>query len=160
MTLAGKLYFSDDQTGPSGRIAERRPLMADATLRDDASVPMDISVVDLSSSGCLIEGASDLVVPSLVTLGIAGIGRVPARIVRRDGSRYGCSFLLPLAEHVVAKAQALDTVVTFPAAALPRLVMFDETSMPDPARWPRPVRLLLLIGGAILTWAIVLYVLV
>lgn len=154
MTLAAKLYF-EEQSGPNGRMAERRPVQAESTLRDGDSRPVDISIVDLSTSGCLIEGAGDLEVPSLVTVGIAGVGRVAARIVRRDGNRFGCAFVVPLAESVVAAANATDTVVHFPAAVLPTPNYSELSTMPDPDRLPRPMRAAILFGGALAVWALI-----
>lgn len=155
MSFSAKLYFKEEAAS-AGRVAERRPLQAEATVRDETLRPIDVTIVDLSSSGCLIEGAGEIQVPSVVNIGIGGIGRISARVVRREGQRYGCSFLVPLSEETVSLASAVDTVVSFPAAAFPTPASFGESSMPDPSRWPRPVRTTVVIGGAILTWAVVL----
>ena len=154
--LTAQLYLNNDgadigpESGGATR-AERRPVKVGATLRDDKAAPLDAEIVNLSTSGCLIRVAADLPVPSNVTIGIAGIGRIPAWIMRREGGAYGCFFLHPLSDAAVAEARAVETVVPF-AAPVPT---------PHAAPVSRPIilsdrqRALIIVLCALAAWGVV-----
>jgi hypothetical protein len=154
MALVAKLYFESGAgaaSGPSGRAADRREVQAGATLRDEASLPIDAEIVDLSTSGCLIVANRDLPVPSIVTIALSGTGTFAARIVRRDGDRFGCAFVVPLPEEAVAAARAVDTVVPLAAAVLPA-----PASEPSIQRFPVRTRVLIIIGSALAAWGLLI----
>jgi len=89
MAIAAQLY-------QGGREAERHRVEFDATLRDPASLPIDVVIEDLSTGGFRV--VTDTILPLAVEigLGLAGIGTHRARIVWRGDGIYGCEFLTPL----------------------------------------------------------------
>jgi hypothetical protein len=115
MALAAKLYRDD-------RLADRQTVNLDATLRTPDQRPVDILIEDLSATGFRMGGSDTLALNSIVSVGISGIGRRDARIVRRSDDHYGCEFLTPIGAAEIAKAQTVETIVradfgTLPAAA-------------------------------------------
>lgn len=104
MALAAKLYRDE-------RMADRQTVNLDATLRKPDDRPVDILVEDLSETGFRMAGATALALDALVTVGISGIGRREARVVRRSADHYGCEFLVPIAAAEIARAQTVDTIL-------------------------------------------------
>lgn len=160
MVLTAQLFLQDVATplvqAPSGRQAARLPIQAGATVRDDSARPLDAEVVDLSTTGCLIVVDGVVAVPSDISIGIAGIGRVSARIVRRNGQRYGCAFDQPLSDAAVLAARAVQTVVPFAAAVeiLPTGAN-DTEALPEFRRLPMRTRLFVIVGASLALWGVV-----
>ncbi|WP_010218710.1 PilZ domain-containing protein [Sphingomonas sp. PAMC 26621] len=158
MVLTAQLFLEDDDTvltGPSGRLAERLPVQAGATLRDDTLRPVDADVIDLSTTGCLIVVSDTLAVPSEISIGIAGIGRVSGRIVRGSGKRYGCAFDEPLSEAAVLAARAVQTVVPFATPATFPTGGTDTADLPEFRRLPMRTRLIVIVGASLALWGVV-----
>ncbi|WP_242138438.1 MULTISPECIES: PilZ domain-containing protein [unclassified Sphingomonas] len=160
MVLTAQLFLQEDgalqEPGPSGRQAPRRPIHAGATVRDDRARPIDAEVVDLSTTGCLIVVDGVVAVPSDISIGIAGIGRVSARIVRRNGQRYGCAFDQPLSEGAVLAARAVQTVVPFATGADPLPTgASDANADPEFRRLPMRTRLVVIVGASLALWGVV-----
>ena len=159
MVLTAQLFLQEDvalaEPGPSGRQAERLRVQAGATLRDEQSRPIDADVIDLSATGCLIVVKSKLTVPSDISIGIAGSGRVSGRIVRGSGHRYGCQFDQPLADSAVLAARAVQTVVPFatPAESFP--TGMTETPMPEFRRLPMRTRAIVIVGASLALWGVI-----
>lgn len=160
MVLTAQLFLQEDdaalEQGVSGRQAPRRPVDAGATIRDKDARPIDAKVVDMSTTGCLIVVDGTIAVPSSISIGIAGIGRVSAQIVRRNGSRYGCAFDQPLSDSAIQAARAVETVVPFAIAGDP-LPTGDATSeaLPEFRRLPMRTRALVIVGASLALWGVV-----
>lgn len=106
MALTAQLFRADDE-----RAADRQTVNLDGTLRqEDDCRPVDVTIDDLSATGFRMTCAERLPVNAMVSVGIAGLGRHSARVVRSSGEQYGCRFLVPLdvQGRVVAPA---DTIV-------------------------------------------------
>lgn len=161
MALTAQLFLQENEASPaqrpSGRQAERRPVTAGATLRDESARPVDAEVVDLSTTGCLIVVEGELTVPSDVSIGIAGIGRVSGRIVRRSGQRYGCAFDEPLSDSAVQAARAVETVVAFatPAVSFPPAAS-QSPQQAEARRLPLRTRMLVIVGATLALWGVVI----
>ncbi|WP_345862723.1 PilZ domain-containing protein [Sphingomonas qilianensis] len=156
MVLTATVYV--DKGGAldgDNRQAERRAVQAGATLRDDNEAPIDAELIDLSTSGCQVALQGELVVPSMVTIGVAGIGRIDACVVRRDGDRYGCAFIEPLTAAAVAAARAVETVVPLSASALPTPAPAEQ-ALPEQVRLSIRSRVLLIVGSAVTAWGAVI----
>lgn len=149
MAMLAQLY-------DNGRTAERHPLGADATLRGEDQVPVDILVADLSATGCLFVCTEDLAPDADITIGIAGVGRRQGRVVRAQGQRYGCEFAVQLteAEIVAARSDPASTIVDFPAWSHP-LGKAEDDSTPG-GKLAGPVRLAILIGATGIAWTAIL----
>ncbi len=80
------------------------------TVRDRDRFVVDVSIEDLSTTGCLFCGDFALELGALVTIGIAGIGVHVARVSRLVDGGAGCAFLIPLADDDVRIATVAQTV--------------------------------------------------
>ena len=138
------------------RAADRHDLGADATLRAVDDSPLDILIANLSATGCLFVCSERLEVDGAVTIGIAGLGRLPARIVRAEGQRYGANFdrLLDAAELNAALALSDDTVIQFPIGLLN--VPIVNNDLPPIAKLPLRTRAAVLAALTLGTWSAVL----
>ena len=108
MALLATLY-------DSRRSDERQAADVGATIRVDGS-PVDALIVNLSASGCLFVCSEPFEVGDTMSIGIAGVGRRPARIVRALGSRFGAEFAEPLTvvELRTAVSASDESVIAFP----------------------------------------------
>jgi hypothetical protein len=129
---------------------ERIPLDRTATLRDVSQKPLDVTVHNISSTGCLVSTETELPDNMLVTIGIAGLGTRPARIARQETSLYGLAFLKPASESELSAAHHAETLVD------------GGFTAPLPATEPAPVeddrlspraRFLFLVGSSVLLWS-------
>lgn len=149
MALLAQLYGS-------GRAAERHVIDADATLRNHDRLPVDVLVADLSTTGCLFVCDEPLDIGAEITIGITGLGRRQARVMRALDQRYGCEFLVPLTQANVAAAlkSPSGTIVHFSAWPLPG--PGEEEGVPRVAKLPGPVRLAVLVGATIASWSAII----
>jgi hypothetical protein len=145
MVVAAKLYRA------AGERDERMAVALDATVRNPAAAPLDATVLDISASGLRAFIAEELAIGDAISVGLSGIGRVAARVIRRSGHEYGCQFLQPISPEKIAQALAADTVVQAPFAPLPTPV-FDE----EDDRLPVPLRLAVIVGTSLLLWTAIL----
>ncbi|MET0310107.1 MAG: PilZ domain-containing protein [Sphingomonas sp.] len=74
------------------------------TLRGMDGKPFDVTVENFSRTGFLFVADVDLPVGTLVSVGLSGAGVREAKVVRRDGERHGCEFLMPLPQRELAHA--------------------------------------------------------
>jgi hypothetical protein len=145
MAMIAQLYSN-------GRAAERHPLDADATLRGEDQLPLDILIADLSATGCLFVCAETLALNADITIGIAGIGRHRATIVRSLGQRYGCEFSVALtdAETAAARAASGGTIIGFPVWS--HAADTREDDLPSVAKLSPRARLLVMVGATAAAW--------
>lgn len=134
------------------RSEERRSTDADVTLRIDGR-PLDALIANISVSGCLFVCAAPLEVGDAATIGIAGIGRRSARIVRAAGTRFGATFDTPLTPSEIEAAVAMpnETVVSLSLPITGLLINADE---PSATRLPAAARLVITITLTAATWAV------
>ena len=134
------------------RAAERQVLDADATLRVDGR-PLDALIANISASGCLFVCAQPLAVGDTLTIGIAGIGRRPARIVRALDTRYGAEFEVPLTASDLSAALSAqrEIVVPFPIG----IVSPEGENDAPPSASPLavPSRIAIIAGLTVASWA-------
>ncbi|MBW4331207.1 PilZ domain-containing protein [Stakelama sp. CBK3Z-3] len=135
------------------RDADRAPrvrLDTEATLRDDAGYPVELTLIDLSQSGFLIRTAVELDIGEQFSIGIPGVAAHRAVVRRRDGDEYGCEFFQPLTEQEVSQA-GLDTVIAWPGTDTADFAAHPPVTQ----RYPRRVRALIYGAGLVLSWAAV-----
>lgn len=135
------------------RAAERQALEAGATLRVDGN-PHDALIANISASGCLFVCERKLEVGDTVSVGIAGLGRRDARIVRTLDSRYGVEFVTPLLPSEIETAAAIpdETVIPlFPWPVIDRSFNVAET-IASPLATPQ-TRLMIVVALVVSTWA-------
>ena len=78
------------------RAARRSELALDGTVSNDAAQSASVLVEELSTNGFLMLAAVRLNVGDVIRVNLPGIGEHEADIVRQDGVRFGCSFVVPL----------------------------------------------------------------
>ncbi len=78
------------------RGAVRFVIDRESTVRGMDGEPFDVVVENFSRTGFLFIGDADLPAGTLISVGLSGAGAREARVVRRDGPRHGCEFLMPL----------------------------------------------------------------
>ena len=134
------------------RSAERHSTGADATLRIAEQYPVDVLIANLSTTGCLFLCQSPIEVEAVVSIGIAGLGRLPARIVRAEGTRYGAEFIVPLTAATISTALAgpSDSVIPFPLWAPTMIVSTDDAPASD--KLPMATRVAIVSGLALVSW--------
>ncbi|MDP1028072.1 PilZ domain-containing protein [Sphingomonas sp. KR1UV-12] len=92
MALTAQLFRADDE-----RASDRQSVNLDGTLRQqDDHRPLDVMIEDLSTTGFRMSCSEPLTLDSTVTIGIAGLGRHTARVVRSAAPYYGCRFVVPV----------------------------------------------------------------
>ncbi|GGB25971.1 hypothetical protein GCM10011380_14450 [Sphingomonas metalli] len=92
MALTAQLFRADDE-----RAADRRSVNLDGTLRQqDDRRPVDVMIEDLSATGFRMVCSEPMALDATITVGIAGLGRHVALIVRSAPPQYGCRFLSPI----------------------------------------------------------------
>lgn len=138
------------------RTSERHRLETDATLRGSGDEPVDILIADVSSTGCLFVCLEPLEVGAIISVGFAGLGKLQARVVRAEDSRYGAEFKEPLDEDALAQALAAprDCIVPLPTSQSDEAVMAEDVAATD--RWPAGLRLLTLSAMAVGGWGVAL----
>lgn len=104
--------------------ADRVPIGRPATLRERQTTVCDVTVEDLSATGCRVKGGIPLPLGSLISIGIPGTGMHAARVARIGAGEFACAFLVPMSEEDIARARSAETVAPghFPTvtAHLPR----------------------------------------
>ncbi|MFS0773306.1 PilZ domain-containing protein [Sphingomonas sp. 1P08PE] len=92
MALTAQLFRADEE-----RASDRQPVNLDGTLRkQDDHRPLDVMIEDLSSTGFRMSCGEPLALDATVSIGIAGLGRHTARVVRSAAPYYGCRFVSPV----------------------------------------------------------------
>ena len=151
MALAATLYT---EPGDPRRKSARRKVRRESTLRDPTLRPVDVLVHDLSIDGLRLISDADLPLDSFVWIGLPGVGRVESRIVRRNGTEYGCAFLHPIGEAALAEAFRGDEVVAIPTVPVPVPVPTPRGAVEPPVeRWHPALRLVFIVGASSLLWA-------
>lgn len=130
---------------------ERKPVSFDSTVRDPSLQPIDATVLDISGSGFRARVETPLEVSDEITLGLPGLGMVPAVVVRKAGRDYGCAFKAPVTARAIAAALAAEPVhkASFPALPPPA----DELATD---KWPVATRVAIIGGGAAALWALII----
>jgi hypothetical protein len=125
--------------------APRMSMDADGTIRGKDAHSFDIVMQDLSETGCLVETSAELEIGTVVLLRVAGFPQSAARIVRRDGFRYGCEFLTPLSRDELSASRDQETLHQAGGGRLPSAGMValfvTAIGLAAAASWPGSGRL-------------------
>jgi hypothetical protein len=151
MGLAAELYLDS-------RSLDRRDVEIDATIRDQFSRPVDVTVTNLSRAGFAVEAEIELTVEAELGIGIAGIGIRPATVIWRAGQLYGCRFTRALTPSDFERALVAENVVT--AAFNPAAVRQIENEAEGQAqaqataeyKLPLRARFAVIVGLSALLW--------
>jgi hypothetical protein len=119
----------------------------------------EVVVHDLSATGILIETAAKLRRSARIEVELPEVGATVATVVWRSGGFFGCEFAKPIPKAALSAA-LLRNPFEAPAVAQPSEISFDEGE--DAAefvddRAPFAVRMRVILGSAILLWALILW---
>jgi len=136
----------------SRRGASRLKLSLDSSLGGSGD---DVVIHDLSSTGILIETAANLRKNAQLEVDLPEIGATVATVVWSSGDFFGCQFAKPIPKAALSAALLRNP---FEPAAVPEPVdeAADAEEFKDD-RAPYAVRLRVIIGSAILLWALILW---
>ena len=127
------------------------------TLRDEAQVPTDVVLDNLSTSGCLITVDLVLAMETVVSVAIPGVGACFARIVRCDRPNYGCEFLRPITSAEIASVYSTETVIhaAFPRIRAPLVAPPEAAVAAELAENGLPIasRVTIILGISAMLWA-------
>jgi len=126
--IAAKLTIEDAEELTR---APRTAVDAYGTIRGSDAHSFDTVVRNLSQTGCLVESGAQLKIGAVVILRMAAGWQTSARIVRRDGSHYGCEFVTPLSRDELDASRDQD-----------------KLNQAVPGRRPSPRRIVLLAATA------------
>jgi hypothetical protein len=147
MGLAAELYLDS-------RSLDRRDVEIDATIRDQFSRPVDVTVTNLSRAGFAVEAEIELTVDAELGIGIAGIGIRPATVIWRAGQLYGCRFTRALTPSDFERALVAENVVTaaFNQIAVRQAEVEGEAQAAPEYKLPLPARFAVIVGLSALLW--------
>jgi len=133
------------------RRAERRETSAPSTLRADGMKPVDVTVLDFSTTGFRIESADELAVSSEISIGLPGIGTRRAFIAWRKLTQYGCAFHNPIAQEeadrAFAAASGVASLGNRPQAIVTKPEAVAITLDAEHNHWSLPLDAILAIVG-------------
>ncbi|MEO6091794.1 MAG: PilZ domain-containing protein [Novosphingobium sp.] len=131
------------------RYGDRVNVSRRAVLRFDGKAE-EVDVEDLASDGCRIRAATELEPFAAVSIGLAGIGHTPARLIWRSGDLYGCAFeqRLPLG---AAMPGITDNVARLPESTEPRAGASE-----DEPKYSLRARVAIIAGLSLALWAPIL----
>ncbi|HEY0315791.1 MAG TPA: PilZ domain-containing protein [Sphingomonas sp.] len=136
----------------------RRSVTLPGTVRVDGA-PIDIEILNLSTSGFLALSRVPLELGSEVCVGWTAGGRHEAVVIRADAGEYGFAFQRELPATAVASAMALDNIVLIERetsqleAPMAKPELADTP--PSVERWSVRNRLLFISGSAVAAWSVI-----
>ena len=158
-----------EQTKPGNRRATARRKIS---LKSSLQVTGDfVAIHDFSATGMLIETATNLQLLGSVDIDLPEAGATQAFVVWNSGRYYGCQFKEPLSKAVVSAALLRSEPKPFeaPSRRRPFVIMrpnvdeikalrAQETAATlDEEKAPLSVRLRVILGSAILLWALIIW---
>jgi hypothetical protein len=151
MALTAQLVRDD-------RRADREALDVDGTLRGVENTPTDVVVEDLSATGFRIRTHAGLNLGETVSIGIPGIGRRQAEVIRRTEGGFGCAFVEPIDPRLVAAPLTAQPVVTgdFGGLDVEAVRRWSLDNPPHVEPLSRGQRILVLGGLGVVGWLAVL----
>ena len=131
------------------RSGDRVSLSRRAVMRFDGRAE-EVDVEELASDGCRIRAVSELEPFAAVSIGLAGIGHTPARLVWRSGDQYGCAFEKRLPAGA-ATPSVTDNIAYLPEATEPRAVVAVAE-----VKYSLRARVGIIVGLSLLLWSPIL----
>ncbi len=152
MALTAQLFRADDE-----RAADRQQVNLDGTLRQqDNQRPVDVMIEDLSATGFRMSCSERLSLDATVSIGIAGLGRHTARVVRSAAPFYGCRFVTPVDIGGIETVTPAHTIVAADFGHAGPAAMFTQDDLPLDAGELRirQFRGAIIVTGVLLPWVI------
>jgi hypothetical protein len=137
------------------RAAPRRQLSLGAVLPETGDKAV---ILDLSTTGMLIETKADLATFEQLHLELPEVGPIVATVMWNSGHYFGCEFHAPIPQAAISAA-LLQSPFTLTAPAVTPAVEdedADEAELADD-RYPLGVRLRVILGLSVVLWALILW---
>jgi PilZ domain len=123
-----------------------------------------VTVHDLSATGMLIETAADLHAFDALEIDLPEAGRTSALVVWHSGRYFGCEFKEPVSQASVSAAR-LRSPPAVPVEVIEATLALDEGVpddaqthvAPDEEKAPVAVRLRVILGSALILWALIIW---
>jgi hypothetical protein len=137
------------------RVAPRRQLTLGAVLPETGDKAV---ILDLSTTGILIETRADLATFEQLHLELPEVGPTVATVMWNSGQYFGCEFHTPIPQAAISAA-LLQSPFTLTSPAATPAVDDEEADKVDLAddRYPLGVRLRVILGLSIVLWALILW---
>jgi hypothetical protein len=139
------------------RASERLNVKLDGQLRREGSSACRAIIYELSADGFLLHLQGIPQLHERVQLGLAGVGLIPARVVRATPSGCACTFDTSLRPDQLSAALARDNVIAvdFRGSRESAIVILNETNFVDRSdRYPGWVRGLIWALALGMSWEI------
>jgi PilZ domain len=133
------------------RSAPRRQLSLGAVLPDTGD---EAVILDLSTTGMLIETRADLATFEQLHLELPEVGPTVATVMWNSGQYFGCEFHVSIPQAVISAA-LLQSPFTLTSLAVEDEEA-DEAEVQDD-RYPLGVRLRVILGLTVALWALILW---
>ena len=142
--------------GQSRRASSRLKLSLGAVL---PSTGDEVVIHDLSSTGMLIQTNAALKASEKLEVELPEIGATAARIVWNSGDYYGCQFEKPVPKAALSAALLRNPYepAAAPQAAEPIYDQDESVVEVEDDRAPFAVRMRVILGSAVLLWALILW---
>ena len=136
------------------RTSERLAVKRASTLRARDGLPMDVTIEDISLTGCRVRAPVHFAAGEELMIGLAGVGIRSCSVVWSDYGEIGCEFDVPLTSSELEETRIAKTLrhgnfnsVAFPVIHAPAPIK-DE-------RWGAGHGLLIIIAAAAVSWLLV-----
>jgi hypothetical protein len=150
----------DEQDAGSDRGAERFRLRLTSAIELGADRPSNVTILDLSSKGFLIETDAPVEVGASLSFALPVAGSVAGEIVWASGGYFGGRFDKPIEPAVLSAALAASRVVwpNFSRSSAADRQWDGEAEREcetHEARLPLPARLAIIVGASVLLWSLI-----
>ena len=162
MTISARLQITPaaDRRGWT-----RRSLSLASSLQ---ATGQEVTIHDVSPTGLLIETATELAVFDDLEIELPEAGFTPALVVWNSGRFYGCQFRERISQAAISAAvlrsppaqpddSALQLRLPEPAHEAPANARFEHGNIPEESKASLSVRLRVILGSAILLWALIIW---
>jgi hypothetical protein len=145
--------------GRSRRTSSRLKLSLGAVL---SSTGKEVVIHDLSANGILIQTSAQLKTSEKLEVELPEIGAAVARVVWNSGDYFGCQFDQPIPKAALSAALLRNPFEPSTSPQATEDIQFDDSQ--DAAevaddRAPFTVRMRVILGSAILLWALIFWAL-
>ena len=163
MAIEARLQISPTADRRGGK---RRKLSLGSSLQATGET---VTIHDVSSTGMLIESSAELSAVGPLEIDLPEAGITQALVVWNSGQFYGCEFKQPIPQAAISAALLRSPPASLPKPELPlpiqervaRIILpanqEPERDFLDEDKAPYGVRLRVILGSAILLWALIIW---
>ncbi|MEA2774194.1 MAG: hypothetical protein QOD93_7156 [Acetobacteraceae bacterium] len=139
--------------GASRRGSSRLKLSLDASLAGSGE---EVVIHDLSPGGILVETSASLRKGARLEVELPEVGATQAKVVWSSGDYYGCQFDKPIPKAVLSAALLRNPFEALVAPPVEEISDQEAAEFVDD-RAPFAIRMRVILGSAVLLWALILW---